>query len=319
MAVPTNTRETYGAVGIREDLSNIIYNIAPDDTPFMSSIGKSSCANTFFEWQTDSLAAADATNVVAEGDNASALAVAEPTRRGNYTQISRKVIQTSGTAEAVDFAGRKSTEAYQMAKRAKELKLDMEKMLLSNNGMVAGSSGTPRETGGVGAWVQSNLENGTATALAADYGKTAPTPGLDKAVVEADIRNLMKKCWDAGAQPDILMVDGALKQKISTLSQSVSELRTTANNQSPAYVVAAVDIYVSDFGNLKIVPNRQMPAKTCYFLDYDFWDIAYLRNFQTSDLAKTGDSMSKMLVVEYGLRARNEEANGAILGWDPAL
>jgi len=244
--------------------------------------------------------------------------VAEPTRRGNYTQISTKAIQTSGTAEAVDFAGRKSTEAYQMAKRAKELKLDMEAMLLTNNGMVAGSSGTARETGSVGAWIQSNLENGTAAASSA-FGTTPPTAGTDKAVVESDIRDLMKKCWDAGASPSVIMVDGALKQKISTLSQSVSELRTSANDQSPAYVVAAVDIYVSDFGNLQIVPNRHMPAKTCYFLDYEYWDIAYLRPFNTFDLARTGDSMAKQLVVEYGLRARNEAANGAILGWDPAL
>jgi len=318
MGVPTNTRETYGAIGIREDLSNIIYNISPEETPFMSNIGKSSCDNTYFEWQTDSLASASTSNRVAEGDDASALAVAEPTRRGNYTQISTKAIQTSGTAEAVDFAGRKSTEAYQMAKRAKELKLDMEAMLLTNNGMVAGSSGTARETGSVGAWIQSNLENGTAAASSA-FGTTPPTAGSDKAVVEADIKDLMKKCWDAGASPSVIMVDGALKQKISTLSQSVSELRTSANDQSPAYVVAAVDIYVSDFGNLQIVPNRHMPAKTCYFLDYEYWDIAYLRPFNTFDLARTGDSMAKQLVVEYGLRARNEAANGAILGWDPAL
>lgn len=318
MGVPTNTRETYGAIGIREDLSNIIYNISPEETPFMSNIGKSSCDNTYFEWQTDSLASASTSNRVAEGDDASALAVAEPTRRGNYTQISTKAIQTSGTAEAVDFAGRKSTEAYQMAKRAKELKLDMEAMLLTNNGMVAGSSGTARETGSVGAWIQSNLENGTAAASSA-FGTTPPTAGTDKAVVESDIRDLMKKCWDAGASPSVIMVDGALKQKISTLSQSVSELRTSANDKSPAYVVAAVDIYVSDFGNLQIVPNRHMPAKTCYFLDYEYWDIAYLRPFNTFDLARTGDSMAKQLVVEYGLRARNEAANGAILGWDPAL
>lgn len=318
MAVPTNTRETYGAIGIREDLSNIIYNISPEETPFMSNVGKSSCDNTYFEWQTDALASASTSNRVAEGDDASALAVAEPTRRGNYTQISTKAIQTSGTAEAVDFAGRKSTEAYQMAKRAKELKLDMEAMLLTNNGMVAGSSGTARETGSVGAWIQSNLENGTAAAVSA-FGTTPPTAGTDKAVVEADIKDLMKKCWDAGASPSVIMVDGALKQKISTLSQSVSELRTSANDKSPAYVVAAVDIYVSDFGNLQIVPNRHMPAKTCYFLDYEYWDIAYLRPFNTFDLARTGDSMAKQLVVEYGLRARNEAANGAILGWDPAL
>ena len=99
------------------------------------------------------------------------------------------------------------------------------------------------------------------------------------------------------------------------MSQSVSELRTAANDKSPAYVVAAVDIYVSDFGNLKIVPNRLMPAETAYFLDYSFWDIAYLRPFMTHDIARTGDSIAQMLVVEYGLRAKNEAANGKVTGW----
>lgn len=318
MAIPTNTRETYGAIGIREDLSNIIYNISPEETPFMSAIGKSTADNTNFEWQTDSLSSA-AANRQKEGDDASVLAVSEPTRFNNYTQISSKAVQTSGSAEAVDFAGRKSTQAYQMAKRAKELKLDMELMLLSNTGRAVGASGTARSTGGVGAWIQSNLENGTATGSVADYGATAPTAGTDKACVEADIRDLMTTCWTSGAKPTVIMVDGSIKKKVSTLSQSVSELRTTANDKSPAYVVAAVDIYVSDFGNLQLVPNRHMPAKTAYFLDYEYWDIAYLRPFSSHDLSRTGDSVSKQLIVEYGLRARNEAANGSILGWDPAL
>jgi len=308
MAVPTNTRLSYKsdgvgagtdpAPGIREDLSNIIYNISPEETPFMSGIGRSSCDNTYFEWQIDSLEDPDVSNRQVEGDNAEALQAIEPLRVGNYTQISRKVVQSSGTAEAVDFAGRKSTQAYQMAKRGKELKLDMEKMLLElATAPAAGTSSTARQTGSVGNWITSNVI-------------AAGGP-----VDEKDIRDVMELCWTAGAKPTILMCDGVIKMAISQLSQSVSDLRTTANNQSPAFVVAAVDIYVSDFGNLKIVPNRLMPAETAYFLDYEFWDIAYLRPFSTHSLARTGDSESQMLVVEYGLRSKNEEANGKITGW----
>ena len=296
MTVPTNTRQTYGAVGIREDLSNIIYNISPEDTPFMSGIGKSSCDNTYFEWQIDALSD-PIPNRQVEGDDATALAVEEPDRVGNYTQISSKAVRSSGTAEAVDFAGRKSTQAYQMAKRAKELKLDMESMLLAAaQAPSAGTSSTARATGSVGAWITSNAVTGTV-------------------VSEDDIKEVMELCWVAGASPKVLMCDGVIKQAISALSQSVSELRTAANDKSPAYVVAAVDIYVSDFGNLQIVPNRLMPAETAYFLDYSFWDIAYLRPFMTHDIARTGDSISQMLVVEYGLRAKNEAANGKVTGW----
>ena len=299
MTVPTNTRQTYGAVGIREDLSNIIYNISPEDTPFMSGIGKSSCDNTYFEWQIDALADPTANRQV-EGDDATALAVEEPDRVGNYTQISSKAVRSSGTAEAVDFAGRKSTQAYQMAKRAKELKLDMESMLLAAaQAPSAGTSSSARATGSVGSWITSNVVTGTV-------------------VDEADIKEVMELCWVAGASPKVLMCDGVIKQAISALSQSVSELRTAANDKSPAYVVAAVDIYVSDFGNLQIVPNRLMPAETAYFLDYEFWDIAYLRPFMTHDIARTGDSIAQMLVVEYGLRAKNEAANGKVSGWAPA-
>ncbi len=309
MAIPSNTRETYDSsqtgttagragksAGIREDFSNIIYNIAPEDTPFMSAIGKSTCDNTYFEWQVDTLGSG-AANQVSEGLDADALAHTEPERIGNYTQISTKTVHTSGTAEAVDFAGRKSSQAYQMAKRAKELKLDMEYMLLRSDAPTAGASGTPRKTGGVGHWITTNT--------------SAPGAAPD----EEDIKDIMKECWDNGASPTILMVDGKLKQEISAFSQSVSPLQTTANSKSPAYVVAAVDVYVHDFGQLKMVPNRLMPAKTGYFLDYEFWDIAYLRGFSTHDLAKTGDSMSSQLLVEYGLRAKNEAANASLTSW----
>lgn len=306
MAIPANTRETYPALGpgradppggIREDLSDIIYNISPEDTPFMSSIGKSSCDNTYFEWQIDSLDDA-VDNWQIEGDDVEAMAATEPLRVGNYTQISTKTVRSSGTAEAVDFAGRKSTQAYQMAKRAKELKLDMEKMFLAlATAPTAGSTGVPRKTGSVGAWITSNVVAAGA----------APS--------EDDIRDIMEQCWTAGAKPTVLMCDGVIKQQISALSQSVSELRTAANDKSPAYVVAAVDIYVSDFGNLQIVPNRLMPAGTAYFFDYDYWDVAYLRPFMTHDIARLGDSEAQMLIVEYGLRSKNEEANGKITGW----
>jgi len=265
----------------------------------MSGIGRSSCDNTYFEWQTDTLNGGN-DNRKLEGDDATIIAVDEPERVGNWTQISTKAVQSSGTAEAVDFAGRKSTQAYQMAKRAKELKLDMESMLLElSEAGSAGTSSAARATKSVGSWITTNAVVGTA-------------------VSEDDIKEVMELCWEAGAKPTVLMCDGVVKQAISALSQSVSELRTAANDKSPAYVVAAVDIYVSDFGNLQIVPNRLMPAQTGYFLDYEYWDVAYLRPFMTHDLARTGDSISQLLVVEYGLRSKNEAANGKVTGWAPA-
>ncbi len=323
MAVPTNTRITYGAVGIREDLSNIIYNIAPTDTPFLSGAGRDSCDNTLFEWQTDTLAT-QANNRSVEGDDPSSLAVAEPTRVTNYTQISIKAVQSSGTAEAVDFAGRKSTQAYQLAKRAKEMKRDMEKMLMDNVAKGAGApAGSPvapvaRVTGGLGAWIGTNY----ATVGTGSPAPTAPpnanggTIAVDApstgAITEAKMKEVIKECFDSGGSPDTILVGSSQKQTISGLAQSVSELRTDANKAAPAHVVASVDVYVSDFGTFKIMADRFQRARDMWFLDFDFFAVSYLRPFRTETLAKTGDSIKQMLIAEYGLKVKNEASSGVL-------
>jgi hypothetical protein len=322
MAAPAGTRTTYAAVGMREDLSNVIYNISPTDTPFMSSAGRESCDTTFFEWQTDSLSAA-ATNRIVEGDNLANTAVAEPTRVGNYCQISGKSVATTGTAEAVDFAGRRSSQAYQLAKRAKEMKRDMEKMIMENvakavpAAVAAGTAGQPtgdtRITAGLGAWVKTNVATfGAGGAACAGNGSNITTNGALRAVTEVLIKEVIKKCFDNGSNADTIMVGPSNKQAISDLTQTTSPLRTAADKPAPAHVVAAVDIYVSDFGNFKVVPNRFQRERDGWFFDFDFWAVSYLRPFQTLDIARTGDSKKQMLVAEYGLMAKNEAASGCI-------
>jgi hypothetical protein len=317
MAVPTNTRLTFSAVGIREDLSNIIYNIAPTETPFLSGCGRETADNTFFEWQTDDLTAAAASRSL-EGDDPASLAVAEPTRVGNYTQISVKAVQTSGTAEAVDFAGRKSSQAYQLAKRAKEMKRDMEKMLMDNVARNAGAAGTARVTAGLGAWVATNYHTLGGAPSPPGLGSASSGNGTDTAsdatstgtLTEAGMKTVIKECFDSGGTPDTILVGSSNKQVISALSQTVSSLRTAADKAAPASVVASVDVYVSDFGTFKIIPDRFQRARDCWFIDFDFWAVAYLRPFQTETLAKTGDSIKQMLIAEYGLMSKNQKANG---------
>jgi hypothetical protein len=317
MAVPTNTRLTFSAVGIREDLSNIIYNIAPTETPFLSGCGRETADNTFFEWQTDDLTAAAASRSL-EGDDPASLAVAEPTRVGNYTQISVKAVQTSGTAEAVDFAGRKSSQAYQLAKRAKEMKRDMEKMLMDNVARNAGAAGTARVTAGLAAWVATNYHTLGGAPSPPGLGSASSGNGTDTAsdatstgtLTEAGMKTVIKECFDSGGTPDTILVGSSNKQVISALSQTVSSLRTAADKAAPASVVASVDVYVSDFGTFKIIPDRFQRARDCWFIDFDFWAVAYLRPFQTETLAKTGDSIKQMLIAEYGLMSKNQKANG---------
>ena len=325
MAVPANTRLTFGGVQVREDLSDIIYNISPMDTPFMSGAGKGSCSNTLFEWQKDELAPA-ATNQKLEGDDPASLAVVEPVKLTNHTQISEKAVQTSGTAEAVDWAGRKSSQAYQLAKRAKEIKRDMELMLTGEDVKAAGAAGVARKTGAFMSWLgdavaaDSNIIDGSAGPAApianAGTGTSVAAPAGADAVLTMDMVNdCIQQVWEAGGNPDIIMCDAPLKVKMTALAGSVvADLVTNHDKASPAHAVNSVDVIVTDFGTFKIVPSRLCLPNQLYVLDFDFWSIDYLRPFTTETLAKTGDSVKQMMVAEYGLRGKNGQANGAVIG-----
>ena len=340
MAAPANTRETYGAIGIREDLSNIIYNISPMDTPFLNSAGRGSCDNTTFEWQTDELKQV-AANRQEEGNDYTATAATEPRRLTNFTQISATQVTSSGTAEAVDFAGRKSTQAYQLAKRAKEMKRDMESMLLDYTLKTIGASGTARQTASVGTWMGTPVV-GTSTVIDGSNdgsdaarltglanlglgsvgpdGTTDPTDpaGATFAVTLAGINATISRIWDLGGTPDVIMCDAATKQTISSSAVGGAVVATpykdAGSKDGPVTAVNAVDVLVTDFGTFKVVPNRFSVAETIYFFDYDLWSIDYLRPFRTETLAKSGDNMKQLLIAEYGLRAKNGHGNGQMRG-----
>ena len=325
MAAPANTRTTYGGVQIREDLSNIIYNISPMDTPFMNGCGKGTASNTLFEWQKDELAAA-AANRKLEGGDPATLPVVEPTKLTNYQQISEKAVQTSGTAEAVDWAGRKSSQAYQLAKRAKEIKRDMELMLTGEEVKAVGAFAVPRATAACMTWMgdaaaaDSNIIDATAgpaapIANAGDGTSVAAPAGAEVVLTMAQVNDCVEQIFKAGGSPDVIMCDSSLKIKMSSLAGStVADIVTNHDKTAPASAINSVDVIVTDFGTFKIVPNRFCLANQLYVLDYDFWSIDYLRPFQTETLAKTGDSVKQMMVAEYGLRGKNGQASGAVIG-----
>ena len=314
MAVPSNTSLTYSAVGIREDLSNVIYNIAPLDTPFFSGCGRSTADSTKFEWQTDTIAAGTANQAI-EGNDPTNDARANPVLLNNYTQISVYTIQTSGTNEAVDYAGRKNSQAYQLAKKAKQMKRDIEYMLTNNVVKAVGDSTEARKSAGISTWLNTGYFSNNATSgspAAGNLGTLAPVDATATAsITEANMRTVIKKVYEAGGDPDVILCKPAIKQAISDLAQSVSSLRTDTKGDSPAHVIAAVDVYVSDFGTFKIVSDRnQFREKDVFFIDFDYWSVAYLRPFKTDLLAKSGDSVRQMLVVEYGLESKNQASSG---------
>src|SRR6266699_1103487 len=286
MTILTNTTTTFDIKGIREELSNIIYNISPEDTPFMSNAGRESVENTLYEWQRDVLAADVATNFQIQGDDITAFdAVTATVRMGNRTQISRKAILVADTVEAVSKAGRKAELAYQITKRSAEIKRDMETYYLSNTGAVAGGTATAPKTGSMGATIGSidgsNVSMGAAGANPTDplLFTAARTDGTTRAFTEALLKTVLAAVWKNGGSPDTIMTDSIQKGVLSKFA-GISTKTYSQGEARPAAVIGAADIYVGDFGTYSVVPNRFQRARDVWVFDFEYLAIVYLRPFQ---------------------------------------
>lgn len=308
MAQPTNTYSSYDAKGIREDLTDVIYNVDPTETPFFQLCAKTKASNTLHEWQTDSLAAASASNAVIEGDEATTDASSATTRLGNYTQILDKVARVTGTMESVDKAGRDNEMAYQVVKRTKELRRDIESSLLANTARVSGSDIAARKLAGVPTWITTNIDEASDATAATGDGTDARTDGTQRAFTEDQLKGVLAACWDEGGDPDCIMVGSFNKQKFSGFTGS----STRFDKGEDKKLVAAIDVYVSDFGDLKVIPNRFQRARDALVLQKDMWAVAMLRPVRSHELAKTGDTERRQIIAELTLESRNEEASGAV-------
>ena len=331
MAVITDTFLTYDAKGIREDISDLISDISPTTTPFQSNIGSRDATNTYFEWQTDSLATASATPVV-EGQDLSAFTAVTPTvRLGNYTQINMVDFIISGTEQRVDKAGRASEIGYQAAKAAKELKRNIEVACLLNGvGAVVGATNTARVTAGFPCWLKTNETSTNVTAPS--YSGSTPTGasevwksfGTPTAFTEAMLKTTMQECYESGGEPSMLMVGPFNKTQVSAFS-GIASSRYNVDGAEPSVIIGAADIYVSDFGNLSVVPNRfftsvidagagSLMNNWAFLIDPDEVKIANLRPYTVETLAKTGDADKRMILREWGLQVNNEKAHGVVAG-----
>ena len=309
MAQVTNTYSTYDSVGQREDLTDIIYSISPTDTPFMSSIGKEKATAVLHEWQTDALAAAASDNYQIEGDEIAFAAPTATVRLNNRTQISRKSVIVSGTQDAVNLAGRNNELAYQISKNSKELKRDMETSLTANQAPVTGNDTTARRLGGIECWIKTNTSKGGGSgADPTTSGSNARTDGTQRAFTESQLKDVVKKCWDEGGDPSMVMLGSFNKQKLSGFTGGSTRFDPAENKR----LVAAVDIYESDFGALTVVPNRFSRSRSAYVIQPDMWGVAFLRDFQLVDLAKSGDAEKKAMLAEYTLVSKNEKASGGV-------
>lgn len=327
MASPNSgqTFQTYQAIGNREDLEDVIYQISPVETPFMTMAARKTATATYHEWQTDALGAA-ATNQMIEGADASGGTSTPTVRMGNYCQISSKYAVVSDTQNAVDKAGRGSEMSYQIAKRLGELKRDMEYALTQTQGSTAGSAASPRSSAGLESWLTfttGNASVGNGTSIGT--GGNATTPGfaaggfagptdasLTATFTVTPLKHVIANCWTSGGNPGIIMVGGTQKQTVSGFTGIATLYREAGNTAKGTAIVGAADIYISDFGEHRIVPNRFSRNRTCLVLDMDYWSVAYLRKVSQKEIARTGGSEKRFIDVEYCLVADNPNSSGKI-------
>ena len=305
MAKVTNAFDTYSAQADREDLSNIIYNISPMQTPFMSSIGKRNIKNVVFDWQTESLPTPSSAGQL-EGFTLARSAATPTTRESNVAMISSRDATVTGSQDASDAAGKRSEMAHQLAIMSKALKRDMEEALCQNGGKTTGNATTARKTGGFESWIKSNYSK--AASGAPTGGGTAPTDGTQRALTEALLKDVLELAFTNGGEPSLAICGPVNKQKISGFTG-----RTQARQMIDANTVeASVSVYSSDFGELKIVPSNRSRERSLLLVDPEFAKVSYLRDFKTVDIATIGDAETKMIVVEYGLEVSNEAAHGIV-------
>jgi hypothetical protein len=311
MAIVANTFTSHSGVGIRESLADVIANISPEEVPFQSNVGSENVNNTYFEWQTDSLASTSTTAVI-DGDDVSSFdSTAATSRVGNYTHIRRRTTIVADNYSALDTAGRNDELAYQLAKRGKELKRDIEAVLTANNAQVAGNSSTARETGGLGAWVATNENVGTGGGLATGDGTTARTDGTQRDFTETMLKDAMQQAFVSGGQPSILMVGPHNKTVVSGFA-GIAAQRYQAPSDAPTTIIGAADVYLSDFGTLNVVANRFSRERDAWLLDPEYASVCYLRPIQQVELAKTGDAEKRMVIAEFGLKVLNEAAHAVV-------
>ncbi len=314
MAQQTNSFATFNAVGNREELADAIYRISPEETPFVSVIGKGSASSVFPEWQTDALGAA-ANNKVEQGNNAT-IAATTPTKRiGNRTQISEKTFSVTGTQEVVDKAGRKSEVAYQKAKKMIELKRDIEFAAINNTTAVTAATGVAPQARGIAGWLATNNSLGATGVAPNPDTNTAPTDGTLRTFTEAMLKDVGQKCWEQGGDPSLLFVPAALRATVSGftgVAQKTNDVKSKA-----ATTVATADIYVGDFGTYTVVNSRHQRARDVFLIDPKRWKLLTLRGMKATPLAKTGDADNWMINTEWTLQSNQEAASGAIRDLQP--
>lgn len=312
MAQPSNTLDSYDVKGIREDLSDVIYNISPEETPFYTACAKGKATNTLHEWQTDTLRSS-ADNAHIEGDDTIAEARAVTSRLGNYTQIFKNAVTIPGTDMGLNKAGRAREMAYQVLKIAKEQKLDIEKALFANQARSAGSSSAARRLAGAPAWITTNVnfQSGSSGANPTGDGTDARTDdGTPTAFSQTKFDDVMQQIWVSGGKPDSVY--------LSAYQMNIA-LGFTGNNNQRSNITAEAEkvikhmaVYVTPWGTVEFKPTRENRGRDVFIMQDDMWGVGVLRSTKNEPLAKTGDNEKRQVLTELTLICRNEASSGAV-------
>lgn len=307
--------ETYDVEGMREDLGPVIYNIDPVDTPFMNSIARATAGQVATEWQTDSLDTA-AFNAVVESNDSSFTNPDKTIRPQNNLQISEKTLSVSGTLQSVELAGRQSEIGYQLARLAKSLKRDCEFTLTQDQARSAGTGngGDARQLASYENWITgSTASRGAGGGDCASTGGTPDaaatvTDGTQRALQENLLQTVIQACWTNGGDVSLIMTGPFNKRVISGFAGNSTRFDIGEDQR----LTAAISIYVSDYGEHRIVPNRFSRDRSCLVIDTKYWAMSFLRPFRETPLAKTGDMDKRLMNVEYTLLAYNAAASGIV-------
>lgn len=314
MAQPVNTFDSYDMRGIREDLSDVIFNIAPDETPLLTACAKVSIGNTYYEWQTDALRSAQE-NAHIQGDDTIAEVVAPTTRLGNYTQNFKNAVTVSGTDIALKKAGRGSEMQYQVIKKTKEHKLDIERALFLNQARVGGSSVEAPRFAGIPAWITSNVNFQTGgSPSGANPTGDGTNARTDNSVVTAfsqvKFDDVMQKIWVSGGKPDTVYLNAfQMNVALGFTGNNNQRSNITAKDET---VIKHMAVYVTPWGTVTWKPSRHIRPRDVIVVQDDMWAVGIARSTKTEELAKTGDNEKRQIVTELTLVCRNQAASGAV-------
>jgi len=310
MAKVTNALASYDAATNRESLADAVYNISPVDTPFMSAVPRAKASAVLHEWSTDSIDATNTSNARLEGDALSRAASTGPDREQNYCQISSRDATVTGTQRSTNPAGIDDMMAYQMSKKSLALRKDMEAILLGNQGQVAGDTTTARKLRSFNAWIAGNGSRGAsgADSTADTAAATDATAGDIRTLTEEMLKDAVKDAYDDGGEPTLVLVGSFNKQKVSTFEGRATQQTIVANKT----ILGAASLYASDFGDLKVVPNRTQRGRDAFVVDPDKVAVAFLRAFEPQELGRVGDAVTRDIISEYTLEMRHQDAHALV-------